>query len=393
MEVKTFTGASLTTDSFSYSASEGDGNYSFYSIATDNAGNAQTTPSTPDTTTLLDTTAPTSSASSPAYSKTTTFTVSYTANDSGSGLAEVDIYAEGPTDSGYSLADSFTGASLTTGSFSYSASEGDGNYSFYSIATDNAGNAQTTPGNPDTTTLLDTAGLLDTAAPTSSASSPAYSKTTTFTVSYTANDPGVYASGVAEVDIYAEGPTASGYSLADSFTGASLTTGSFSYSASEGDGNYSFYSIATDNAGNAQTTPGTPDTTTLLDTAMPTSSASSPQYSKTTTFTVSYTANDSGSGLAEVDIYAEGPTDSGYSLADSFTGASLTTGSLSYSASEGDGNYSFYSIATDNAGNAQTTPGNPDTTTLLDTAAPTSSASSPAIQQDNHLHGQLHRQR
>ncbi len=157
-----------------------DGIYTAQASQSDAAGNTGTSSTTTFT---VDTMAPTSSASSPAYSKTTTFTVSYTANDSGSGLAEVDIYAEGPTDSGYSLADSFTGASLTTGSFSYSASEGDGNYSFYSIATDNAGNAQTTPGNPDTTTLLDTA------APTSSASSPAYSKTTTFTVSYTANDP------------------------------------------------------------------------------------------------------------------------------------------------------------------------------------------------------------
>ena len=373
-----FTGASLSSGNFSYNANEGDGSYAFYSVATDKAGNVQATPSVANTSTLLDTARPTSSASSPTYRNNTTFTVGYTASDFGSsasGLAEVDVYVKGPSDSIYSLAHAFTGSNLGSGSFSYNGNEGDGNYSFYTIATDKAGNVQATPSIPNTITLLDTA------RPSSSASSSQYSSSTTFTVSYTANDPGISASGVAEVDVYVKGPKPTdSYILAHAFTGTNLSGGNFSYNANEGDGSYAFYSIATDNAGNVQSTPGVANTASLLDTATPTSTASSPQYSNSTTFTVSYTANDPGSsasGLSEVDVYVKGPNDNGYILAHAFTGSSLSTGNFSYNANEGDGAYAFYSIAIDKADNIQAAPSIANTSTLLDSAKPTFSISSP----------------
>jgi hypothetical protein len=368
-----FTSGTLTSGSFTYSATEGDVNYSFYSVAIDKAGNVEAAPTTPDSTTLVDTQAPTSSTSSPQLSNSTAFTVSYTANDPGSttsGLAEVDVYLKGPSDSAYSLAHTFTSGTFTSGSFSFNAAEGDGNYSFYSLATDKAGNAEAAPSTPDTTTLVDTTN------PTSSASSPQFSNSTTFTVGYTASDPGSSPSGLAEVDIYARGPSDSAFSLVHAFTTGSLTGGSFSYTATEGDGNYSFYSVATDRAGNVEAVPTTPDSTTPVDTQAPTSSASSPQFSNSTSFTVSYTASDPGSnasGLAQVDIYAKGPSDSAYSLAHTFTTGTLSSGSFSYPAGEGDGSYSFYSVATDKAGNVEAVPSTPDTTTLVDTVKPTSS--------------------
>ena len=347
--------------------------YGFYSVATDKLGNTQPTPSGAQATTLVDAIPPTSSVNAlPAFTDSTSFTVSYTASDPGSsasGLAEVNIYVKGPTDSRYSLAHAFTGSSLSNGNFSYSASEGDGSYAFYSVATDNVGNVQATPSSANTTTLLDTA------APTSSASSPQYSSSKTVTVSYTASDPNSSASGLAEVDVYVEGPTDSSYSLAHAFTGSSLGSGNFSFTASEGDGSYAFISIATDKAGNVQATPGSAYTTTLLDTAAPTSSATSPQYTNSKTFTASYTASDPGSsasGLAEVDLYVKGPTDSSYSLAHAFTGSSLSSGSFSFNASEGDGSYAFYTIATDKAGNIQATPSFAQATSTVDSVAPSS---------------------
>src|SRR5207244_634492 len=124
-----------------YTAAAGDGNYGFYTLATDKAGNAESAPSSPDTTTLVDTQAPNSSASSPAYSTSTGFSVSYNAADpvkSGSlgpasGLDSVDLYVKVPGASGYVLAHHF-GSAAAADSFGYTAAAGDGNYGFYTLA-------------------------------------------------------------------------------------------------------------------------------------------------------------------------------------------------------------------------------------------------------------------
>src|SRR6202007_1876042 len=113
--------------------------------------------SPPDTATLVDTTFPTSAASSPQYSTSNSVTVTYTANDPGtaaSGLDSVDLYAKGPTDSVYSLV-ATDSTPNTTQSFSYTASEGDGSYSFFTRAADKAGNYEAAPASPpDTATLV-----------------------------------------------------------------------------------------------------------------------------------------------------------------------------------------------------------------------------------------------
>jgi hypothetical protein len=368
-----FTGASLASGSFSFTAGEGDGPYAFYSVGRDKAGNAEAAPAGPESITLVDTAPPTSTASSPTYSGGATLTVSYTASDpGGSGLAEVDVWVKGPADSAFHLAHAFTGAGLGSGSFSFTAGEGDGLYAFYSVATDRAGNAEAAHGNPDSTTLVDTA------SPASGAASPAYSAGTTFTVGYTAGDPGSSASGLAEVDVFVKGPADGAFHLARAFTGAGA--GSFSFTAAEGDGAYAFYSVATDRAGNAEAVPAGPDSTTLVDTASPASGAASPAYSAGTTFTVGYTAGDPGSsasGLAEVDVFVKGPADGTFRLAHAFTGAVSASGSFSFTAAEGDGPYAFYSIAKDKAGNAEATPSPAEATTTVDTAPPTSTVTAP----------------
>src|SRR5207247_6238140 len=154
-------------------------------------------------------------------------------------------------------------------------------------------------------------------------------------------------------------------------------SGSFSYSAGQGEGSYSFYTRALDKAGNYEDPPFAADgvtvvadTTTLVDLTPPASRATSPPYSSVTTFNVGYTASDTGSGVAKVDLWAKGPTDFIYNkvATDNAPGAS---GSFTYMALEHDGNYSFYTVATDKAGNPElppTPPGTADTTTLLDTA-------------------------
>src|SRR5207247_9759901 len=55
---------------------------------------------------------------------------------------------------------------------------------------------------------------------------------------------------------------------------------------------YRFYTLATDKAGNAESAPASADSGTLLDTAKPSSAASSPALSSSTTIQVDYSASD-----------------------------------------------------------------------------------------------------
>jgi hypothetical protein len=130
----------------------------------------------------------------------------------------------------------------------------------------------------------------DTAPPSSSASSPAYSTSTGITVTYSASDAGSPPSGLLKVELYAHTPNIAGYSLAGTDNDPN-TTQSFSFTGTV-DGSYDFYTVAYDSAGNIEAAPGSPDTSTLVDTQKPTSAASSPTYATSTTFTVTYTASD-----------------------------------------------------------------------------------------------------
>src|SRR5204862_297563 len=75
--------------------------------------------------------------------------------------------------------------------------------------------------------------------------------------------------------------------------------------AALGDGTHSITATATDAAGN--TSPPSAALSLVIDTQAPSSSATAPPFSNTDTFSVAYTAADNvgGSGLAEVDLYAE----------------------------------------------------------------------------------------
>src|SRR6185437_3177240 len=254
------------TTSWSYGFSPAaDDVYTVVSRATDKATNVETPGAGISFT--IDDLAPTSAASVPDYETSPGFNVSYSANDGGSfpsGLATVDLYAKGPTDSSFHKVDTDSGAGIDN-SFSYAASQGDGNYAFYTVATDKAGNAESK-------SVADDSTLLDTQNPNSAASVPDYETSASFNASYSASDPVKSgsvgpASGLATVDLYAKGPTDSSFHKVDTDSGAGIDN-SFSYAASQGDGNYAFYTVATDKAGNAESK-SVADDSTLLDTQNP----------------------------------------------------------------------------------------------------------------------------
>jgi hypothetical protein len=304
---------------------------------------------------------PTSSASSPASTSSTTFTVSYSSGDAGGGVKEVELWVKRPGDPGYSK--TATDTTPATPSFTYTATAGLGNYSFYTRARDNADNYEAAPASPDATTNLISP---DTTRPSSSMSAlPTYETSSPFTIAYTASDNSG-GSGLADVELWVKRPGDSSYSLAA--TDTSPTTPSFSYAPSAGEGTYSFYTRAHDNAGNYELAPGSPDDSTLFDVTKPTSTASVPATSSATV-TVSYSSADgAGSGVDEVELWVKRPGDSAFS--ESATDTSPSSASFSYTANAGSGTYQFYTRARDNAGFYEDAPAGADDSTVVDTVRP-----------------------
>ena len=86
-------------------------------------------------------------------------------------------------------------------------------------------------------------------------------------------------------------------------------------------------------------------------------------YQGALSFNVPYTASDATSGLAQVELFVD-VDGGGYASAGVYTASPIafTAG--------GDGVYSFYTVAADNVGNVEDTPGGADTSTTVDTTAP-----------------------
>ena len=338
-----------------------EGTYRFYTVATDQAGNREA-PGTPSST-VYDTTAPVSSASSPASASGASFVVGYSASDGGSGVGTVDVYARGPGDSAFAKVYSDS----ASGTFAFHPGGGSGTYRFYTVATDRAGNAESTSAAQTSTDYSS-----DAAPPSSRAGAPATSATTTFTVPYTADD-GANGVGVAKVDLYADPPGTASYTLVASDTSG---TGAFTYTAGA-NGTYAFYTVATDRNGNVEAAPGTADSSTVVtkDTTKPASKATALAASNASPFTVSYTATDTGgAGVASVELWARPPGQTAYALAASDLG---NTGTFDF-VPAAEGSYAFYTVAVDRQGNRETAPTSADGTTIYDiTAPPTFSMTAP----------------
>ena len=343
------------TPSLTYTPTAGDGEYAFYTVATDNDGNSELPPLTPDGTTTVDGTPPSSSASAPAIAGSGAINVTYTAEDgSGAGVQSVELWAKAPGDSSYSLAG--TDTSPDSPSFSYAPSGSDGTYSFYTVAVDALGNREQAPPAPDAQTTRDTD------APGSTASAPAATAGSAISVSYL-----VGGTDIARVELWAKAPGDGGYSLAETDTTPDSPT--FSYNPTAGDGTYSFYTIAVDALGNREAAPADPDTQTMSDTSAPASSASAPASVGSGSFTVTYSADDAGgTGVSSVELWAQAPGDTGFSKV--ATDTSPETPSFDYTPAAGDGTYYLYSVAVDAVGNREGIPATADTHTARDTSTP-----------------------
>ena len=142
-------------------------------------------------------------------------------------------------------------------------------------------------------------------------------------------------------------------------------SGSFSYTATAGDGSYGFYTVATDNAGNAQATPSTPQTTTLLDTtrAIVDGELADGDQPDELQRLLHGGRQQRRLGAGAGGAVCPGAGSDWLHEGRDQHAAAPGSGSFSYTATAGDGSYGFYTVATDNAGNAQATPAGAQATT------------------------------
>jgi hypothetical protein len=212
--------------------------YRFYSIATDNVGNDQPTPTAGQATTQVDATPPTSSvAALPAFSPGS-FTLQWAGSDNsgGSGLATYSIFV---SEDGGMFQPLLTGTKQTSTNFTGQSGH---TYGFYSVATDSVGNVQPAPSAAQTTTRVDTV------APTSSVKVLPIISLPSFTVTWSGqDDPG--GSGLRYFDLYVS-DNGGAFTLVPGLSHTTQTSTIFNGQINH---TYAFRTIATDNAGNVET--------------------------------------------------------------------------------------------------------------------------------------------
>jgi len=351
----------------SFTPPEGEGTYAFYTIATDNAGNVELPPDEPDAVTVYDETAPTSGCSCASDANSSSISISFSAQDETSDVANTKLYYKfnsgSWTDSGYykfnsgSWTDSGQESSGTSGAFEFTFSHGEGTYHFYTLSTDYAGNSESAKEAPDASTVYDTT------QPESSCSCGEFSNSLPIVVEFEAQDDG---SGIDSVRLYY---SFDGGSFVDSGLEDDGASGAFEFTATEGEGAYNFYTIATDAATNEEQTPQSADCAIIYDSTLPSSSCSSPDYSAAGDISVSFTGEDALSGVSFCDLY--------YRLGQGeWTSSGLreygNSGTFEFEPTQGDGTYQFYSVATDRAGNTEGEK-SAETSTVRDTQSPSSS--------------------
>jgi hypothetical protein len=366
--------------SWSFAFSNGSGYYQFYSIAKDNATNAEAVPGSADAWCGFETSAPTSSVSSisaPYWKKTSPLTITAIASDTGgSGLKNVTLYYYnssnnitwyGPWNFGV---DSDPWVSV---SWIFTLPKGVGYYRFYSGASDNATNMETAP------LTNDTFCGYDNSAPSSTVNAiiPYWKKTSPITITVTASDT---LSGVKNVTLYYR--FSSNNVSWDGWVSAGVDTvspWSWSFAFSNGSGYYQFYSIAVDNATNTESAPGSADTSCGYDATEPSSSVDviTPYWTASSPLAISATVSDTGSsGLKNVTLYYYNSSNNNTWYGPWNFGTVTNPWAdvnWSFTFPKGIGYYRFYSRATDNASNIENAPLTNDTFCGYDNNAPTSS--------------------
>ena len=190
-----------------------------------------------------------------------------------------------------------------------------------------------------------------------------YTNTSVVTVTATATD----LNGIAEVQLWHRynGMGSFEFYSADP---TSPFVFSFDTTALDGDGLYEFYAQAVDYGGNNETAPAGNDTWTIVDSAPPVSSVELlPEYTLTENFNITEIVSDAG-GIYYITLYYR--LNGGTYIPLWVNSTVVYQETLNSAQLGGDGRYDFYTVAVDVAGNVESVPSVPDTTTFVDTGSP-----------------------
>ncbi|HWR27668.1 MAG TPA: DUF2341 domain-containing protein [Candidatus Thermoplasmatota archaeon] len=276
------------------------GFYQFYSIAVDNAGNAENPPTAPDNDTdcAYNSTKPYSevNAISP-YWHSTSLTITAQATDfNGSGLLNVTLYYYYSSNNNTWSTSYLFGVDTdpwNANSWVFTFPNGSGYYRFYSLAIDNDTNVEYFTGN-------DTLGGYDVVQPSSQVYqiSTYWHSTSENPLLITVTNTSDSLSGVKNVTLsyrYRADNTSS-WNAAVPFSSDENAPWSWNFTFPNGNGHYRFYSLATDHAGTREDPPTSPeyDTQCGYDTSKPSSQVAviSPYEVTVSPFLISATASD-----------------------------------------------------------------------------------------------------
>ncbi len=197
----------------------------------------------------------------------------------------------------------------------------------------------------------------DATPPTSSVDtiSPYWKNTSPMAVSASATDSN---SGVRNATLYYRySPDNSSWNGWTDFSTDTSSPWEWSFDFPDGGEYYEFYSIASDDANNTESAPGSADTICGYDSTPPTSMTDTISPSKTneSSITITYTRSDGLSGVKNVTLsYSYSADGTSYGSWEEFgTKTSPTFGDFSFVFPDGDGYYQFRTRAWDNASNQE----------------------------------------
>ncbi len=347
--------------SLDFEPTNGEGVYEFYTIATDVAGNVEAPPADADASEIYDTTAPQSTCATIELTNDSPVVVDFTASDALCSVASVALW-HNYEDQGWS--DSGVSEGGTTGTLSFEPGVSYGTYEFYTIATDTAGNEEEAPNEADAVCYFDARLVL------SEAESSAYCTFGTVAVTFT-TDVGIDGYGGVRL-YYRYGEVlddVEGAEWASTSTTSPETSGTLDFYSLDGDGYYQFYTRALSAGDVMEPAPVRADTTTLADGLPPQTFVTAPPLSSESSIDVAFDSVESY-GLASIDVYRWFG-----GSASLWTTVYETSGTVTFDAGTDEGEYRFYSIGTDLAGNIEALPpGGYDCSVTVDLSPPTSFA-------------------
>jgi len=245
--------------------------------------------------------------------------------------------------------------------------DGEGNYTFYTIATDSNTDVEPAPAIEDEDAGYDLTPPTSTVNPVTSY----MSNKTPLNLTATAVD---YLSGILSMELfYRYSADNSTWNSWMSFGVDNAAQWQWNFSFPDGEGYYEFYTIATDASNNEEPSPGIRDETIGYDVTSPTSTVNpvTPFWYEETSLALTATTNDIVSGVLNLELfYRYSPENATWSNWTSYTIDNVEPWEWSFNFLRGEGYYEFYTIATDNVGNIENATGIKDTTCGYDLGPP-----------------------